>query len=622
MATVSTAEYIYKVDDGNYTSGLNNMSKSTDDLDGKSSSLDGTLNVLNSTYVKVGGSIGAFVVAMNKSTNAILTNSLNYAELQANLELTDEETQNLIKTQEQLGVQYGFNRTQVAQITALNSEYTSSTEQLSQANELAFQTANLYALKEGDLSVSTDQLITSTEALRDVILTGSTTAFEDGAISIEAYRDALIEANGWTQDEADAIAEGTNGVFEYTEALSKASPPTERFNALSDATSQELEGVTENLGFAAQSSLFWQQNITRLQNGLGTLVVVLVYVVAKIILFIVSTTKAIISSDLFQKALSILVTVVQKLIDILTALAPTIITIAGILASLLIPIINLTITAFGVMLKILVTLWAQLLVQLIPVFVLLAETIFYVFQALQPLIVAILQLAISIIQFLAPVLSILISLFVLVATIVVAVLSPILITLANIISIVLTPIIQILTVTIQILTVIFQAVATVVMILADVINALLVIAISVLDTVIQAILSPLRIMNDLFNKGVSLTQHLANTISGALKTSLETILVPIEAVIDVFEKLLDIIINVTNAILDGLIGAFNSIPFVPNIGESSASIGATTSSSNVNNSNTSNANYSYTINTKNTPTMRQLVNEQRFTKYHGGTYAT
>lgn len=585
MATVNTVEYIYKVDDGDYNQGLKEMSSNTDDLDTKSTSLSGTLNVLNNTYVKIAGAIGGFVVAMNKSTNAILTNSLNYSELQNNLDLTDAQTKELTKSQEKLGIQYGFTRKEVAQVSALNSEYVSSTEDLAKANELAFQTANAYALKEGDLSVSTDQLITSTEGLRDVILTGSTTAFEDAGLSLEGYRDNLIEVSGATEKQIEEITKDSNGIFEYTEALSKAADPQQRFEALVLTSNEGVSQLTDNLGFAGQASLTWQQNITKLQNVLGTLVKTLVFVIAKVIQYSLVVTQAIVNSKLFQAVISILVPVIQFLINTLQ------------------------------------TLITQLVVQLAPAFVLVGQTVVLVFQALKPLIVAVLSLAQTIGSFLLPILSVLISIFTIIATIIISALTPVIVTLANIISTVLTPIIQVLNLVLQPLVPLLNFIAVVMQNLAVIINSVLVVAFGLLNTVIQAIFTPFRVLNDLVNQGISYIRDLASSINNALIGALENVLNPIQKVIDIFQRLLQIILDITDAILGGLIGAFNSIPFVPNIGGSSANIANYGAPSNQSTKNYNN-NVNYSINYKKAPSLRELRREQRMTINHGGTYVT
>lgn len=135
-----------------------------------------------------------------------------------------------------------------------------------------------------------------------------------------------------------------------------------------------------------------------------------------------------------------------------------------------------------------------------------------------------------------------------------------------------------------------------------------------ISAVFMAVLNTLL---NIINKIKSDVISLANAFKNTLKQAINIVLTPIRALIDLFNELLNIIFDVTDAILGGLIGAFNAIPFVPNIETSSANL--TPSSANVNTFNNA-QNINYNIQTQRAPTFREAQREKRFVQHHGHLY--
>ena len=154
-----------------------------------------------------------------------------------------------------------------------------------------------------------------------------------------------------------------------------------------------------------------------------------------------------------------------------------------------------------------------------------------------------------------------------------------------------------------------------------IIQDFLVPVLKILGKVIWELLHPFELWRDIMTICINKAKELASTLQPQLTTALNAIMHPLETIINLFERLWQIIVDVTDAILGGLIGAFNSIPFVPNVSTNSAQLngngnGGYSNYNNVNKSNTNNINYN--ISYKKAPTLKQLRSEQRFSQLHPG----
>ncbi len=524
---------------------------------------DGAIKFAKWTAGIVGG-----VAGLNELTNSILTTNLNQIELKKNLDLTDSEFNDLTDSIAGTSKAYAFNKKQMTAVAALNSEYVTSIEDVSKANELVAQTATLYALKEGDVGERGAQLVTSQEALRDVILTGSTTAFEDAGISLDTYGEKLIELTGFTEDQIAAITEGTNGTFEYVEQLSKAASPQERFNALVETTAEEFDGLEESLSPAAKASLEFQRLMTNITTILKDN---LIPTIQNLILVIAGAVKSfydwVVSSGILtvilgglKKAIDFIIPVLTTLFDLLTdiveLIAPYLIPIIQLLGLVIYTVANIiwsTIISALTSLKdaladnssglsqfltLLFNLGSLIGNTIAPILFKLGVIFVQLVQALLPVIKAVVGLGSTLLRILVPILQIVISVLGVVIDTLVTFLGPILVTIANIISTILVVAINILTNVLNFLIPIVQSIANFFSKLANVIQNILAVAFTNLTGILGGVNTLFQTISNIVNKITGTFSKLASTVQNTLVKAFETLTKPLETVVNLFEKLL------------------------------------------------------------------------------------
>lgn len=159
--------------------------------------------------------------------------------------------------------------------------------------------------------------------------------------------------------------------------------------------------------------------------------------------------------------------------------------------------------------------------------------------------------------------------------------------------------------------------------LVNVLQVVLTTAINIVTGIINNVLIPALNILDGIIKGVTkIVEALATALEKTLSTAIDIVMTPINALITLFEEMLDIIERVTSAILDGLIGAFNSIPLVPNIDTSSAAA-TPTSARGVGQNFAGISNYNtkavtYNVSTTKTMSLKDSLREKRLFENHGG----
>lgn len=140
--------------------------------------------------------------------------------------------------------------------------------------------------------------------------------------------------------------------------------------------------------------------------------------------------------------------------------------------------------------------------------------------------------------------------------------------------------------------------------------------------VIDLALTPFKIIIGLLTGDMGMVKDavvdLANSFKVVLKGAIDFVMIPIRGLIDLFSDLLGIIGDVIGAITGGLVGAFNSIPFVPNIGGNVATLDNNLGQqiSNTNNSQV----FNYNIKAQNAPSLRQLRTQQFGFVTQGGNF--
>lgn len=280
-------------------------------------------------------------------------------------------------------------------------------------------------------------------------------------------------------------------------------------------------------------------------------------------------------------------------------------------------------------------LWDLVLV-LIPVFIALAEIVYLLaklaFVALYQISVALLPVfgaLIEIIKLLIPPIITVIKIiykglviaFALLVTMISVIVVPIILVLVNVITTYLIPILQFLIKVLQILIKVLAVVIRVLLILVNVFAVILTGAINAVVWILDNALLPiLNFTIKILQLCIDAVNKLATAFEKQLKHAIEVVMIPIQLLIDAIQWLLDLILAVTDAILNGLIGAFNSIPLVPNIDTSSASTmsayGTPTAMGNMNTVNSRSVTYNVTTSKK--MTLRESLREQRLFNNHGG----
>lgn len=495
---------------------LDDVGESADESEGFFNSLNGTIVGAIGNYGAVAGAIGGAVLAIDEMTNATITAEANQANVRDQLDLTKEATDELISSQKELGAQYGISGNEIAQLSSANSNYVSSQEELETANQLAIQTATLYALKEGDIGEASGQLVTAQEALRDTILNGSATAFEDAGLNLDDLADKTIEYLDLSDEQIATITEGTNGQLEYAEALLGVATPQERLAILAEVTDEKINGMTSEMSLAQKGGLAWQETLTNLQNVLQTVFKWITIIIGSIVLFIQALIGAITESDGFKTIMESVKSVIESLVPLVSKFMALLFAIGQAVMPLVITVGQILIENFAFMASILSTYVIPVIMNLVDW---LGPKILWAVETIVPPLIKLVEFLSNAFhkafEFLAPPISRIVELVG--GALVYA------------IDTLLPPIFK----------------------LVDVIG-------STLMNVLSIIMPPIS--------------KLADALKNTLVKAFDAIIDPIETVIGWFQKLIDIISDVISTITEGLIGALNKIPFVNIGGEETKSV--------------------------------------------------
>lgn len=440
--------------------------------------------------------------------------------------------------------------------------------------------------------------------------------------------------------------------YGYNSSMSSTEKIAIRYKAVMDQTKAVQGDFARTSDGLANSTRILKEQFSALITALGQFLIPIVERLVNLLNTGLAVAIALITGDtsnLSAKQLQLyntITTVVSKFMQFASTVAgivvPIIKTLIGgflqivtTVGGFLMPIITTVIGYFKTLAITIGGLFIQIATQLAPIIAKLGIIFMALWQALLPVIMAIRTLVIavygliqSIVQFLAPILSVLISIFMVIIDIIVTVLGPVITVLANIISAILVVAINILSTVISAVSVvlsflgnIFQKIAGIVQMLAGVIQLILAVAFGVLQGIATAVGNVFQTLGMLANKLGAFMTNLANSAINGLQTAFTTLLKPVQAIYDLFTNVLTVIKNLITTITDGLIGAINSIPFLPNIGEKMGvgyvGGGGTGTGTNNTNSNT----YNYNITAKSTPSLRSLRREQIVFKNHGGLYA-
>lgn len=122
------------------------------------------------------------------------------------------------------------------------------------------------------------------------------------------------------------------------------------------------------------------------------------------------------------------------------------------------------------------------------------------------------------------------------------------------------------------------------------------------------------------NSIVSAVINLAEAIGKKLKKGIDIVMVPLKALYDIFKKIFDKVSDLIDSISHGLIGAFNAIPFVPDIKTSNIALGNLPNSGYGNVNNNQQQHFNYNITTQKAPNIRELRSQQFGFNNFGGAY--
>ena len=556
MASVTeTISYKYNADTGEFVTNVNNAKQSESDFEQQTKNTGSSIDVMSGKFVTGAAAVYGLSEAFDAMNSSATTSLVSQSKVTGQLGLTEEQTNALNKSNADLGKTYGITSNQMDQVSSLNSGYVTSQEELASANKLVAQTATLYALKEGDVTKASEQTLTAQEALRDVIITGSTTAFEDSGISLDVYGQKLIETTGYTDEQVAAITAGTNGQLEYVEALSKSASPQQRFIALSAATDQEMTNLSANTSESAQTMITFNQNITAAKNALMGMIEQITIIVAKFINLIAASWQVVAVFGIMIGVIWLMTSAwIADAIAMALANIWIILIIAAVLALMVayqqsIVVQNIVNKLLQIMVTIFMMLYQVIITYIIPAF------LFFIQNVLLPIVIPVLQLLGTIIQ------TVVIPVFMFLYNILTTFVIPVFMFLYNVIMTYIMPI---------------------VVALANIITAILVVAFQILGVVIELITSFFEALNFVIGKVIDWSQKLADKIRIALQPAFETLEPVINAISDAFNFMISVIQsvitwidNLISKILDGLIGALNSIPFV-NVGtEASADMTTT-----------------------------------------------